>query len=513
MPYSRPGIYVTEGPFTTNIATSALTVAAAFVGTAERGPTKPALIQSWAGYKSQFGDLTANYEMGYALYHFFANGGRTAYVNRVVSGASSTAVSTSSFAGTVNGGSSQTVFKLKTLNKGTWGNLVTATITAGNVTGTTPTFNLAVNYDGAQVENWSELSLDQDNSRYVASVLNNYSSYVSAYEVMYNTGGASTYAAGTTYSVTPVANQAFTGGNNGSTIASSDWATALRQLGDVEGQLTINLVGQSSTTIINDAITYVTPVADATAYRKNSFLVIDPDKTKTLASDIVALVTGYTASSYAAVYYGALSMSNPAVRGAAALRETYPGGAILGLYQRVDAERGVGRAPAGYAYTLQNAYGVTTAFNETSVGTLYNAHVNTLKTVPGAGVIVNGARTLIKTDNTKYIPSRRTLNYVKAQVEEITKPALFQPNGPRLRAGIAGNISKMLNDLWSSGALAGKSASEAFYIICDETNNTNITIESGEVHVEVGVSLQTPAEFIVINVSQFTGGNTVTETL
>lgn len=512
MTYSRPGIYVTEGPFTTNVVSSPATVAAAFVGTAERGPATPALVQSWSSYKEQFGDLTANYEMGYALYHFFANGGRTAYVTRVVSGASTTAAATATFAGTADG-SAQTVFKLRAPNVGVWGNSITATVTAGSVAGDTPTFNLNVLYKGSTVETWAELSLNPDNSRYIGAVLNNYSSYVQVYDVMYNSSASAAFAAGTEYTVTPVVATAFASGSDGSALVDNDWATSLRLLDDVEGQLTINLVGQSAASIINDAIEYVNAVEGATSARKNSFLVIDPDKTLTSANSIVSRVQSYTASSYAAVYYGTLSMSNPAVRGSAALRETYPGGAILGLYQRVDTERGVGRAPAGYAYTLQNAFGTTTNFNESAVGTLYNAHVNTLKNVAGAGVIVNGARTLLKGDTTKYIPSRRTLNFVKAEVEEITKPALFQPNGPRLWAGIAGNISKMLSGLWSSGALAGKSASEAFYIICDDTNNTNITIDSGEVHVEVGVALQTPAEFIVINVSQFTGGNTVTETL
>lgn len=507
MTYSRPGIYVSEGPFTTNVATSPATVAAAFIGTAERGPTSPALINSWNSYKSQFGDLSANYEMGYALYHFFANGGRTAYVTRVVSGASTSAPASANFAG-ATGGSSTTVFKLRAPNVGTWGNGITATITAGNDTSSTPTFNLSVSYNGTVVENWSELSLNEDNSRYIEAVVNTYSAYLQAYDVAVATAGAS-------YSVTAVTNTSLTGGHNGSSIVAGDWDTALRKLDTVEGQLTINLVGQSSTAIINNAIAYVSYVDNDTTptSRKNSFLIVDPDPTKTSANDITSLVAGYTVSSFAAVYYGMLSMSNPAVRGAAALRSTYPGGAVSGLYQRVDAERGVGRAPAGYNYVLQNAFGTVTNFTEAEVGTLYNAHVNTLKTIPGAGVIVNGARTLKKTDATKYIPTRRTLNYVKAQVEEITKPAVFQPINQRLWSSISGGIAKMLASLWSSGALAGRSTSEAFYVVCDESNNTSATIDAGEVHVEVGIALQTPAEFIVINVNQFTGGNTVTETL
>jgi hypothetical protein len=518
MPYTRPGIYVTEGPFTTNVPSSPAAVASAFVGTAERGPTTPALVTSWNSYKTQFGDLDANYEMGYALYHFFANGGRTAYVTRVVSGASNTAAATATFSGTVNGVSAQTAFKLRAPNVGTWGNNLKATITAGANVSTLGTFNLEIKYNDVVVETWSELSLNQNDSRYIESVVNNYSSYVQAYEVLYNSAASAPFAAGTTYAVTAVANTAFTGGNNGATItttANGDWYTALAKLSDIEGQLTINLVGQSDQTLINSAISYVSYVDDATTpnSRKHSFLVIDPSKTITNYSDVITLVSGYTVSSYAAVYYSMLKMTNPAVRGAGALRDTFPGGAILGLYQRVDAERGVGRAPAGYNYTLQNAFGVVTSYNESQGGSLYAAHVNVLKNVPGAGVIVNGARTLKKTDITKYIPNRRTLNFIKAQIENITQPAVFQPNTPRLWSSISGGIAAVLSDLWSAGALAGRSTSEAFYIVCDTTNNTQATIDAGEIHVEVGVALQTPAEFIVISVGQFAGGSTVTETL
>lgn len=519
MTYTRPGIYVTEGPFTTNVPSSPATVASAFVGTAERGPTSPALVTSWNSYKTQFGDLNANYELGYALYHFFANGGRTAYVTRVTSGASTTAAATASFSGTVNSVTSQTAFKLRAANVGTWGNNIKVTVTAGSNTSTTlGTFDLAISYNDVIVENWSELSLNKNDSRYIESVVNNYSAYVQAYEVLYDSSASASFAAGTSYLVSPVTNSALSGGHDGAAItttANGDWYTALTKLSNVEGLLTINLVGQSEQALINAAIAYVSYVDDNSTpnSRKNSFLVIDPSPTATTASAIKTLVSGYTASSYAAVYYGMLKMTNPAVRGAAALRDTFPGGAVLGLYQRVDAERGVGRAPAGYNYTLQNSFGLVTSFNESQTGELYAAHINVLKNVPGVGVIVNGARTLKKTDITKFIPARRTLNYIKAQVENLTQSAVFQPNTPRLWASISGEIAGILSALWSSGALVGRNTSEAFYIVCDASNNSQATIDAGEIHVEVGVSLQAPAEFIVINVGQFTGGNTVTETL
>jgi phage tail sheath protein FI len=74
-------------------------------------------------------------------------------------------------------------------------------------------------------------------------------------------------------------------------------------------------------------------------------------------------------------------------------------------------------------------------------------------------------------------------------------------------------LTTFLQAFWNAGGLKGRTAKEAFFVICNDTNNTPASIENGEVHVQIGVALQTPAEFIVIEVSQFTGGSTFTETL
>jgi phage tail sheath protein FI len=90
---------------------------------------------------------------------------------------------------------------------------------------------------------------------------------------------------------------------------------------------------------------------------------------------------------------------------------------------------------------------------------------------------------------------------------------VFEPNGERLWAELTAKISNFLSSFWASGGLKGRSAAEAYFITCDATNNTNTSIEQGQVNIEIGVSLQSPAEFIVINISQFIGGNNVRETL
>jgi hypothetical protein len=67
-----------------------------------------------------------------------------------------------------------------------------------------------------------------------------------------------------------------------------------------------------------------------------------------------------------------------------------------------------------------------------------------------------------------------------------------------------------LTNFWSQGGLRGNTPAEAFFVKVDAGNNTQATIDNGEVHIEIGVALQRPAEFIIIKIGQFDGGTTVT---
>lgn len=514
MPYSRPGVYVTEGPFSTTTAAGIVGTPTVFVGTAERGPIVPTRVDSWTAYKALFGDLTDSYDLGYAVYHFFANGGRTSFISRVYDENNTTGASTAyaAFVGNTGGASTSSLFTLAAKNPGAWGNNLTATITSGNISGTTPSFNLSVVYNGSEVELWSDVSLNSASSRYVSTLLENYSNYVKVY--------ASSVNAGASYSVTPISGAAFAGGSNGTTAASAVawdtyWSNGVTRIDAIENSVLINLVGQSSGTRVGAALTYAKNRGDA-------FVIIDPvaDTTATSSTTVISNATSLASSLYSnngaafgALYTPMLQMVDPAKSGVSAIRNTFPGGAIAGLYSRVEAERSVGKAPAGYAYEIRNALGVTTKFTEAQEGALYDAYVNPLKAIAGAGVIINGTRTLNKSDITKYIPVRRSINFVKYNVKELTKFAIFEPNNELLWNSIQIKLSRFLSSFWSAGGLKGRSPSEAFYIICDATNNTPNSIENGEVKIEVGIALQAPAEFIIINVSQFANGNTVTEAL
>jgi hypothetical protein len=513
MPYSRPGVYVTEGPFSTTTTPGIVGTPTVFVGTAERGPITPTRVDSWIAYKSLFGDLNDAYDLGYAVYHFFANGGRTAFISRVYDESNTIGASTSTaaFAGSTAGASTPTLFNLSAKNPGSWGNSLSATISAGTTGGSTPTFNLSVANNGIEVELWSDVSLSSSSSRYLTTLLENYSNYVKVFSSSVGTGASYSVVTNTV---------AFVGGSNGTTAASASawdtyWSNAVNRIDSVENSVIINLVGQSSATRVGAALTYAKGRGDA-------FVIIDPPandssaSSSTVVSNATALANSLysnNGAAFGALYTPMLQMVDPSKSGISAIRNTYPGGAIAGLYSRVEDERSVGKAPAGYAYELRNALGVVTKFTEAQEGTLYDAYVNPLKAVTGAGVIINGARTLYKSDITKYIPVRRSINFVKYNVKELTKFAVFEPNNELLWNTIQMRLSQFLSSFWSAGGLKGRNPSEAFYIICDGTNNTSTTIENGEVRIEVGIALQSPAEFIIINVSQFSSGTATAELL
>ena len=75
-----------ESPSGTHPIAGAPTGVAAFVGWAAQGPTDRAiLLRSWSDFAQQFGGFDPRFYLGYAINHFFANGGQQASVVRLAS--------------------------------------------------------------------------------------------------------------------------------------------------------------------------------------------------------------------------------------------------------------------------------------------------------------------------------------------------------------------------------------------------------------------------------------------
>jgi len=207
------------------------------------------------------------------------------------------------------------------------------------------------------------------------------------------------------------------------------------------------------------------------------------------------------ASDYATLYFPWITAYDPIVGATAAVP---PSGHIAGVYARVDAQRGVYKAPANEV--ILGATGVAYRLTNAQQAGLNPDGINLIRTFNG-NVTVWGARTLGGDQNgdVKYISVRRLLIFLRESVEQGTQWVVFEPNGPQLWARIRRNITAFLAMLWSEGALLGSTPAEAFFVRCDETTNPQEGRELGQVVTEIGVAIVRPTEFVVFRVSQWSG--------
>ena len=254
-----------------------------------------------------------------------------------------------------------------------------------------------------------------------------------------------------------------------------------------------------SNTVLNAAITW--------AESGNGYVVLDTAPDLAPASAVSA-AAGYTVSSRAAVYYPHVFIKDVNGNSGAALRKIGPAGAMAGLFLATDRASGPWKTPAGLGTKVQGALALERAFTSTELDTLHTSAtpVNAIRQLPGAGVVVMGGRTL-KQDNTanRYVAMRRSLIYIKKSLSDLSQFALFESNTEELWARLTTTLGNFLNTYRNQGGLRGTTPAEAYYVKCDAENNSNTSIAQGYVNIEIGVSLEYPAEYVVINLSQLTG--------
>ncbi|MEV6973185.1 phage tail sheath subtilisin-like domain-containing protein [Kitasatospora sp. NPDC093806] len=204
-------------------------------------------------------------------------------------------------------------------------------------------------------------------------------------------------------------------------------------------------------------------------------------------------------AAFTALYYPWIT-----VPGVDAVERTVPPcGHVAGVWARTDAERGVFKAPANQ--NLRGALRLEAALTDEQHGELNAKGVNCLRVFPDRGLLVWGARTRSTGRDWRYLNVRRLVSYLADSVRQSSTWAVFEPNDERLRATLRHSVSSFLTDQWRQGALVGRTPDEAFYVICDDTNNTPETVDDGKVVCDIGVAAVRPAEFVHFTVTQIAG--------
>jgi uncharacterized protein len=187
-----------------------------------------------------------------------------------------------------------------------------------------------------------------------------------------------------------------------------------------------------------------------------------------------------------------------------------PSGHMAGIWARTDSTRGVHKAPANEP--MRGVVGVQRRVTASEQGELNSAGVNVIRLFDRIGIRPWGARTLARDSAPEwtYINVRRLFSMAEESIAQGTNWIVFEPNDRPLWNMIVRDISAFLTGLWRDGALMGRTAEEAFFVKCDEETNPPDSIDAGRVVVWIGMAPVKPAEFIVFQVSQFSGG-TITE--
>ncbi|MBB4895887.1 phage tail sheath protein FI [Streptomyces olivoverticillatus] len=205
------------------------------------------------------------------------------------------------------------------------------------------------------------------------------------------------------------------------------------------------------------------------------------------------------AAAFTALYYPWVKV--PGVDGVP--RTVPPSGHLAGVWARTDAERGVFKAPANQ--NLRGVLDLPTLLTDDQNGELNDKGVNCLRVFPGRGLLVWGARTRSSSRDWRYLNVRRLVSFLSDSIRQSSTWAVFEPNDDRLWAALRHSVTSFLTDQWRQGALLGRTPDEAFYVICDRTNNTSSTIDAGQVICDIGIAPVRPAEFVQFTITQIAG--------
>jgi phage tail sheath protein FI len=173
-------------------------------------------------------------------------------------------------------------------------------------------------------------------------------------------------------------------------------------------------------------------------------------------------------------------------------------GAVAGIFAATDSSGGVWKAPAGTTAGIRGITGLEFDLTDRQSGELNALGINCLRSFPGVGPVVFGARTLRgadqMSDDYKFVPVRRLALFLEESILRGTKFAVIEPNDEPLWSQLRLSIGTFMADLVRREAFHG------FFVKCDRTTMTQDDIDRGIVNVQIGFAPLRPAEFVVLRI-------------
>jgi hypothetical protein len=543
---------------------------AAIVGPTVSGrPLVPTYVTTYSQFQSLFGEQfkSGSYYYEYftsqAAKEYFSNGGKTLLVTRIISGSAGISTYATSNVPALSGTGSS--FQLETLSWGAQMNN-TSSMSSGSldsgsmfnvrwevtaVNSGSGTFTLIVrrgddnNNTKNILETWANMSLDPQQSNYIARVIGDLKPvYVAA------TGGSSAYvnfsgsysnksqyvrvSAVTTPQVDSIDNNgeykatqysgslptvgsgsyggSFSGGvvdttaikqmneNIGTGASYSTGSTGnIQGFGTADYALAFNLLTNKDEYQFNvllapgaglDSAAAATMISTAEG-RGDAIAITDAGVYGTAIATAAQNAAGQS-SNYAATYYPWVQLYSTTLGKTTWCPPSTVIGGVLAFNDNAGAEW---FAPAGLNRGgIPNVLLAERKLQQTDRDTLYSANVNPLATFPGTGVCVWGQKTLQrKPTSLDRINVRRLLIALKDFVGSVSRTLVFEQNTTVTRNRFLSQVNPYLESVVQRQGLY------AYKVVMDDSNNTPDVIDRNQLVGQIYIQPTKTAEFIILN--------------
>jgi hypothetical protein len=574
-----PGVFLQENDLS-QITQGPIQVGAALVGPTVTGRANiPTVVTSYSQYKQVFGaafisgGLSYEYLTSIAAMNYFEQGGSSLLVTRVTSASYTPATAS---VPSIAGG---TAFSLETISVGDVmnnsygvGSVVNGILPSGSAANVrweitqcdtgSGEFTLIIRRgddyanNKSVLETWSGLTLDPNQSNYIAYVLGdqvmtptqdengnyylqytgsyvNKSKYVrvssvpsptpgylntqgqpqTQYKTLMPTVGSGSYqgtfgtAQGALYGglgVNPlnmfeaIPSSTSTRANNVQGLIDSDYTIAINILGSKDSYKFNSIFAPGINS--KNAITSITALLTLAQTRGDNIAVVDMVGYGQNISTVATEVSQYD-NSYGATYWPWVQIRS---------RETgrinfVPASTIIpAVYEYNDRISAEWFAPAGL-----NRGGLPTVIQPerrlsvTDRNNLYVASVNPIATFPGVGTVVYGQKTMqARASALDRVNVRRLLISLKGYIGQIAEQIVFEPNTQVTRNKFLSQVNPYLEYVQQKQGLY------AFQVVMDETNNTPDVIDRNQLVGTIYLQPTRTAEFIQLDFNILPTGTT-----